>query len=272
MRRALRAVLVTGAAAIAVALALPATSASAAPASVGADVSHPQCDERLPSGQAFGVVGVNGGLATAANPCLETQLRWAGRSSGAVAEQPRLQLYLNTANPGEIHELVTTWPSFGSTPYGDCDGRNSSACSWQYGWDRARTSVTSFFVPAARAAGVDPDPGAYTWWLDVETANTWQTGFAPAQARNRAALEGMAAYLFARGATVGLYSFRPHWQEIVGPVGWDSNLYRLGSWLPGASTQDRAEENCALPPLTAGGDVVLAQYVSGGQDHDVSCV
>lgn len=272
MSGVLRRLLVGGIAAVAVVLGLPATSAWAAPSSVGYDVSHPQCRTALPTGQAFGIVGVNGGLATIPNPCLATQLRWAWRSTGAVAAQPDAQLYVNTANPGEVRDLVTTWPSDGTTPYGSCDGRNTSACSWQYGWERARNSVSSIFVPAAQSAGVATDPARYTWWLDVETANTWQSGSAAAQARNRAALEGMAAYLIARGAQVGIYALPTQWRQIAGTVTWDSNLYRLDSWLPGATTATGAEANCRRAPLTAGGRVVLAQYVSGGLDHNVSCV
>jgi hypothetical protein len=272
MRRALRALLVTGTAAMAIILALPAASASAAPSTVGYDVSHPQCGQTLPTGQAFGIVGVNGGLATAANPCLATQLRWAGRSSGAVPAQPRAQLYVNTANPGEVRDQVSTWPSSGSTPYGTCDGRNTTACSWQYGWERVRTSVSSFFGPAAQSAAMDPDPAHYTWWLDVETANTWQSGSTAAQGRNRAALEGMAAYLIARGAPVGLYAVPTQWRQITGTTPSDSNLYRLDSWLPGASTLTGASANCRRAPLSGGGRVTLAQYVSGGLDRNVSCV
>jgi hypothetical protein len=271
MSGVLRRLLVTGTAALAVALGFPATSASAAPSTVGYDVSHPQCGSTLPAGQAFGVVGVNGGLATAENPCLATQLEWARRSSGAVSTQPMVQLYLNTANPGEVRDLVTTWPTTGDTPYGDCDGSNSAACSWQYGWERARTSVTSFFVPAASAAGVDADPSRYTWWLDVESANTWQTATTDGQGRNRAALEGMAAYLIARGGRVGVYAIPTEWRDIAGTVTWDSNLYRLDSWVPGATTESGATANCATTPLTRGGRVTLSQFVSAGLDGNVSC-
>jgi hypothetical protein len=270
----LRRLLVMGTAAVAVALGLPATSASAAPSNsptVGYDVSHPQCDEPLPTGQAFGVVGVNGGLATTANPCLSSQLQWAWRSTGVVPAQPTTQLYLNTANPGEIRELVTTWPTSGSTPYGDCDGRNSAACSWQYGWERARHSVTSIFVPAALDARVNASPGSYSWWLDVESANTWQSATSAGRARNRATLEGMAAYLRTRGGSVGLYALPDEWEEIVGTVAWDSNLYRLPSWLPGASSPAGAAAACHRSPLTNGGEVTLSQFVSGGLDGDVSC-
>jgi hypothetical protein len=267
----LRALLVTGVAAVALVLCLPAPSASAAPSTVGFDVSHPQCGGPMPTGQAFGIVGVNGGRATTANPCLPAQLRWAWRSSGAATGAPRAQLYVNTANPGELRDRVSTWPSAGSTPYGACNGRNTTACSWQYGWERARTTVSTFFGSAARSAGVDATPSHYTWWLDVETANTWQSGSAAARARNRAALEGMAAYLIARGAPVGLYAVPAQWRQITGRVPSSSNLHRLDSWLPGAETRRDAWATCDQEPLTAGGDVVLTQYVSGGLDRNVAC-
>ncbi len=128
-----------GAAALAAAsLALGVPAAAAHPgddAEVGYDVSYPQCDDALPDDPAFAVVGVNGGLATRPNPCLAEQLAWAAeRTTGAVAAQPRLQLYVNTANPGQVRDRVTTWPARGRTPYGRCEGDNSRACSWQYGW------------------------------------------------------------------------------------------------------------------------------------------
>ncbi len=238
---------------------------------VGYDVSYPQCGNPLPIGQAFGLVGVNGGLATTANPCLGTQLTWAWASSGTVAAQPRAQLYLNTANPGEIRDQVTTWPTAGTTPYGTCTGGNTTACSWEYGWERAGNSVTTIFVPAATTAGVPAAPGAYVWWLDVETANTWQSGSAAALARNRATLEGMTAYLTMTGAQVGIYSAAPQWKQIAGTVGSSSTLYPLNSWIAGATSLTGATANCGKPPLVAGGHVVLAQYVISGLDRDRSC-
>jgi hypothetical protein len=271
MSGVLRGLLVTGITAVGLVLGLPATSASAAPDGNGADVSHPQCGDDLPDGQAFGVVGVNGGVATTANPCLPAQLQWAWDSTGTVAGQPPAQLYVNTANPGGVRELVTTWPTDGETPHGRCDGRNSPACSWEYGWERARTTVTDFFLPAAEAAGVDADPAHYSWWLDVESENTWQSGTPAGQARNRAALEGMAAYLIARGGEVGVYAVPAQWRQIVGAVTWDSNLYRLDSWLPGAATASGAAANCRRDPLTNGGEVAIAQYVDGDRDVNVPC-
>jgi hypothetical protein len=237
----------------------------------GVDISHPQCDTDLPDERAFAVVGVNGGLATRANPCLAEQLEWAWESNGSVPEQPVTQVYLNTANPGQVRDRISTWPSAGETPYGRCDGENSAACSWRYGWERARESVTDFFQTAARDAGVDTVPSSYRWWLDVETMNTWQNGSDDARERNRAALEGMAAYLDFRGADVGLYSTGQQWGQIVGTVPAGSPLAGLPSWLAGSVSLGQAVVACGQPPLVPRGEVSMTQYVPDDLDRNHSC-
>jgi hypothetical protein len=247
------------------------TATTAAPTRVGYDVSRPQCDTTLPVDRAFAVVGVNGGLSTRTNPCLAEQLAWAWRSSGVVPAQPKAQLYLNTANPGQLLDLVTTWPTTGATPHGRCTGTNSRACSWQYGWERAENSVLSFFTPAARAARVDSQPARYTWWLDVETTNTWQSGSAGALARNRATLEGMTAYLVSRGASVGFYSTRQQWAQVAGTVGSGSTLAGRDNWLAGSTSLAGATAACRTTPLVPGGRVTLSQYVVDGLDRNHSC-
>jgi hypothetical protein len=279
MRTALRSVVVAVAVLVTAAFGVTGT-ASAAVSTIGYDVSYPQCGKALPNSQAFGIVGVNGGKATTANPCLKDQLVWAWKSTGVARPQPKAQLYLNTANPGEYISSVTTWPRSGSTPYGTCDGTRTAACSWQYGWERAQYSVASFFAPAATAAHVATTPATYRWWLDVETGNTWQTGdptkpatVADAKAQNRATLEGMTSYLSSRGAAVGLYSTGYQWDQIVGAgsVPTTSNLAGRNSWLTGATTLNGAIANCAKPALTPGGHVALTQYVVNNLDRDHSC-
>src|SRR4051794_22516535 len=74
--------------------------AEAAASGAGNDISWPQCGRTLPTGQAFGIVGVNNGLANTTNPCLATELSWAGNSKGTTL-QPKTALYVNTANPGQ---------------------------------------------------------------------------------------------------------------------------------------------------------------------------
>ena len=234
---------------------------------VGYDISHPQCDAELPGDAAFAVIGVNGGIATTVNPCLAEQWAWGQAAGAAPAE-----LYLNTANPGELREQVDTWPQRGGNRYGACDGGNSAACSYEYGRARAADDVL-MVLDALGEAGISDvaDLAGMRWWLDVETMNTWQTGDEEAQHNNRAALEGMAEQLTSVGGQVGLYSTGQQWNEIVGAVLPWSNLHGLDSWLAGAESRTDAVLGCSDEPLVDGGRVVLTQYVLDDLDHDHRC-
>lgn len=261
-------------------LVLPGTAAqalAAAPRSgelVGNDVSWPQCGDTLPTGQAFAIVGVNNGRANTTNPCLREQLAWARTSTGAT-NQPRVALYVNTANPG----LAGAWwptsnvypggaPSV-PNPYGQCDGTGSAACAYVYGYAKAYDNATIRGVA---------NPEQYFWWLDVETMNTWQAD----KVANRAVLEGMTYYYskVLRAAGVGIYSTSLQWTIIVGGVGRTTSgtvepgpsiLNGLPSWIAGATTLTGAKRNCDSTPLT-GGTVAVTQYVSGDLDYNFACV
>ncbi len=257
------------------------TPASAAPqpsTPLGNDISYPQCGRRLPPNHAFGIVGVNGGKANIPNTCLGEQLKWAHRAVGGTT-QPKAQLYVNTANPGEVIDQVTTWPtsSTADNPYhasAPCDGANSLSCSWQYGRNRAIADIDEFFVSAANGANVDSNPSHYVWWLDVETMNTWQSGSDAALARNVASLEGMTAAFKSRDITsVGIYSTNYQWGVIVGnQVSTTSNLNYTKNWLAGGGNLTGAKNNCTKPSLTLGSTVTLTQFVSKNLDYNYSCV
>ncbi len=265
---------------------------------VGNDISYPQCTTsgwngeeytslggtQVPRNARFGVVGVNGGTAAKANPCLPAQMRWANGLPG-LTNQPRLQFYVNTANPGAVltEYDVVTWPSGTSpvNPYNDVPGVpqrctdeegagiNDLACSWEYGRGRAEWAA-ALVDDAGDIAGVGTDVGDTMVWLDVETGNTWQSGV-EGQARNAATLEGMTAYFESEGAKVGLYSTSYQWDIIVGGnVGITGALAGLDSWLAGAVNLESAISFCERPPLT-GGEVTLTQYVARRLDYDFSC-
>jgi hypothetical protein len=255
-------------------------AAPSAPELVGYDISWPQCGKKLPTGQAFGIVGVNGGNAATTNSCLASQLVWASKSTGSPS-QAKVQLYVNTANPGEVISQITTWPTNNTdksgfttaNPYNICTGANDRACSWQYGWNRAQEDAAERFAPAANSAKLDPTAGKYVWWLDVETMNTWQSGSAEALARNTAALEGMASYFQTSGAPVGLYSTAAQWGQIVGSsVSGTSNLNGLANWRPSGASLANAKANCSVAPLTTGGFNSLTQYIQQGLDKNHSCI
>lgn len=245
----------------------------------GYDVSYPQCGKRLPTDHYFGVVGVNGGNAASANSCLADQLVWANQAKTG-SKQPRVQLYVNTANPGEVISQISTWPkssvdSNGNTPtnpYGACNGANDEACSWLYGWNRS-IYTENVFKTAASSKGIGTDTASYTWWLDVETMNTWQTGSNQALIRNTAAIEGFGAYYQSKGAKIGLYSTADQWREITGNnIAANSNLIALPNWRPSGASLSNAKANCSVAPLTSGGYISLTQYVVKNLDNNYSCI
>jgi hypothetical protein len=224
----------------------------------GVDVSYPQCGQPLPTGQAFALVGVNGGRATTTNPCLAAQLDWAAQSTGGTVHDD-VQLYVNTGNPAG----AGSWPQAGDNRYGICDGSNSRACAYQYGWDRAYDDAT--------IRGIS-HPEQYMWWLDVELANSWDYTDGGA-IRNAAVLEGMTDYFTAIGSRgVGLYSTRYQWDVIVGSgADAESSLNGLANWRPTGNTLEGAQANCGLAPLTPGGFIELTQYTTD-LDYNHSCI
>lgn len=270
----------------------------------GNDVSYPQCGTTLPSAPAFGIVGVNDGLANTLNPCLgpsasypsytQSQLYWAVASSTGATSQPKASLYVNTADPGNTYNgtPIADWPTSGSsTPYGACTtttvttssgatatvGANSPACAWQYGYDRASQDAgllksTADAIQSQNAPVMVTDTAsAYPWWLDVETANSWQTG-SSGQAMNTADLQGMVAGLQQAGAfTVGAYSTSSQWGAITGgtTTGSAGSLYGIADWIPGATRLSGAQANCSQTSFT-GGRVTLTQW-SGRIDNDYAC-
>ena len=276
----------------------PASKSPSTSTATGADVSWPQCGRKLPAGQSFGVVGVNGGTASTFNPCVATEAGWADTTTGATA-QPKLAFYINTANPagqgswwpasdaGKPPAGAAPYPT-GTLPVGSvtypgsrnpigCTTTASGApdyggkCAYVYGYVRAEQAVE---WTRERVTGIDP--AAYRWWLDVETTNTWQSD----TASNAASLAGAAAYLQQAGLGVGVYSTTAQWTSIVGgtrsnipplPNGAPSNLIGLDEWGAGASSSKGAQSNCTAATPFTGGHNRLMQYLSSGADYDVSC-
>ena len=242
---------------------------------IGNDISYPFCGASYPIMHSFGIVGVNGGIATTTNPCLTSEFVWAGQSVG-TAHQKKVQLYVNTGNPGG---QTLFWPLTNSdlqgniapNPYGTCDGSDSLACAWQYGWNSAVEDIESKFIPAVRAAGGDKTPKNYPWWLDVETKNSWESGSPEALAKNRVDLEGMVAAFHAKEISIGIYATHYQWGKIIGFVPSESNLNGLPNWRPGAQNLTDAQSNCFLTPLTPGGTIIMTQYTTD-IDYDYSCL
>jgi hypothetical protein len=229
------------------------------------DVSYPQCSGSYPSNPLFGIVGVNGGLASNTNPCLGDELDWARDAQGQKQpNQPALSLYIDTANPG-AH--VADWPSGGTTPlYGSCNGQLTNACSYLYGKQRAVHSYRLVAALDASAAKTAP------WWLDVELAASW----AGTYQLNVAALQGFVAGLHNAGATgpIGIYSTAAQWHDIAGLSAQTTETAfneRLPDWVAGTSaTLAQARQNCRSGGFT-GVAPDLAQYRDDPFDADLRC-
>lgn len=236
---------------------------------VGYDISYPQCTTNgttFPTGGAFGIVGVNGGLPYSANPCLGTgdgpsELSWAGMNAG---------LYANTADPGPA--LSSHWPN-GQTSPKQCNtagnpGSSTPECHYDYGWNAAANSyqdvVNAYIALGWAATGATRTPVANQWWLDVETANSWTS----TASLNVQALQGEVDYLASVSAAgVGFYSSSSDWQTITGGT---TAFASHPTWLAGASSLTDAQSRCGGGGFTGGG-IALVQYPASGFDGDYRC-
>jgi hypothetical protein len=237
------------------------------PATVGYDISYPQCGGPFPANPAFGIVGVNRGIVFSPNPCLgagngPSELAWAG---GVQA-----QLYANTGNPGPA--LSSHWPN-GQTFPRECNtalspGSDTANCAYDYGWNAAadsyRTAVNAYISLGLAPPGATSTPAPNVWWLDVETANSWRSDVS----LNVAALQGAVAYLQSAGvASIGFYSTQYQWNQITGGTLVFADHW---SWVAGATTARQARNNCGGTAFT-GGVIALAQYFARGFDADLRC-
>jgi hypothetical protein len=265
------------AAALAAALlaAAPAAALAGDGSRTGKDISYPQCGHAYPTTRAFGIVGVNGGLANNANPCLAGELAWAHASRGVKKpSQPPAALYINTADPGN---QVADWPTpskgstMSKTPHGVCRGAWDAACAYLYGEQRAEFSYS---LVASANAGVRP--GSAPWWLDVETINSWAKSKDSSHwaSLNISALQGFVAGLRQSGARapIGIYSMATDWHAITGLTGKRSLTYFPRSepnWVAGLGSLAQAKRNCGRS--FTGAPVRLAAYRSGSFDGDYAC-
>jgi hypothetical protein len=191
--------------------------------------------------------------------------------------------YMNTANPAPHSSYY--WPASGSSDPALCKDAGSATdpgCAYDYGWHAAANALSST-ISALASAGI---PGSAattrTWWLDVETGNTWNsTGSA-----NAADLQGSIDYLRSQGIpAVGVYSTAYQWTTITGGYttstassyakAWQpefTSAYGIAGspdWIAGASSARQAAANCRRS--FTGVAVALAQYPSGGFDADLRC-
>src|SRR6476659_5855853 len=117
--------------------------------STGVDVSWPNCSANIPK-VAFGVVGVTNGLGFSTSPCFAAQ----------ASKFSNLSLYVNTGYPGATSANAQTYKNTPKT----CLDTDLNCIAYNYGYNAGLYAYN-----AAANAGVRSS----SWWLDVETMNTW---------------------------------------------------------------------------------------------------
>ena len=220
----------------------PAAAADIFPVgTTGYDVSFPQCNGPLPAmPYAFAIVGATGGRSFTTNACLSAQYTWAS----ANGRQP--SLYMNLKSPvGSNAEEANTGPA------GVCQPTDELCKGYNFGYKTAAHALAYAKAQSAPAA---------SWWLDVETTNSWLTD----TNANARVIQGAIDHLRSQGATIGIYSNPAQWQTIAG-----SFAPGLPVWTTTAAGAIEAPTLCSRP--FGGGQVVLVQYLQGGFDANYAC-
>jgi hypothetical protein len=239
------------------------------PTSIGYDISFPQCGANLPAPAGFAVIGVNFGHPRSTNPCLASELNWA---KNALSAAP--QFYANTDNPGPAD--AADWPVSQSAPQ-VCHGANSTACSYDYGWNAAQNSFHNAVAAESQTGSASPSADARQalWWLDVESGNHWETiegNYGPTASsfsNDQAELSGEVDYLTSVGvAFVGIYSTHSMFKGLIGSTG--TQFATNQGWVPGYATLASAQAACASTSFT-GARTAMIQYPSRGLDGDYLC-
>jgi hypothetical protein len=206
------------------------------PGTVGSDISWPNCNAKIATGAKFGIVGVTDGLGYSTNPCLAKE----------ASNYSNLSLYVNTGWDSSSTHINATSPHVCATGDNNC-------LAYNYGYNAGLYAYNS-----ASGAGVHTS----TWWLDVETSNTWSANVL----QNQNSLQGEHDALTASGATtVGAYSTTAQWNSVTGS--WLNNWPSWGAttW----KTASQAKTYCTGHQFT-GGLTWLIQF-SGKIDQDYAC-
>jgi hypothetical protein len=209
----------------------------------GRSISSPQCGGPLPSGPgAFAIIGVTGGRAFYQNPCLVSEYHWA--QSAPIP--PTLVMNLNAAAGSAAFEAD-------NGPRGACRADDRLCRAYNFGYNAANLALADAQSQGATAA---------SWWLDVETENTW----ADDPAENAQVIQAAIDRLRAAGVTVGLYSAPNQWTQIAG--GFSPGL---PVWVAGAPDAATAPSYCTAAHAFGGGPVWLVQYPTSDSDAVYAC-
>ena len=222
----------------------------------GADISWPNCPRGMgipqkrsegapmPLASArFVVLGLTNGPGFVANPCLASQLAWVQSRHLLVAAYS-----------------IVSWPNVRIRQQyrlqGPYDASTRLGGLRNVGYQQARYNVATMQRVGLQtpAVWVDVEPVSHFDWTRDARANT-------------AVVVGAIRGYRDAGYRVGVYSVTSLWSEVVGGL-------RLGlpEWRAvGEDTRAEALRHCAPSYSVQGGQALLAQWVDGRRDRDVTC-
>ncbi len=206
--------------------------------SKGLDVSWPNCSSKITKAD-FGIVGVNDGQGYSENPCLLSE----------ASHFTALSLYANTGWDAKSSHINSTSPE-------QCAATDENCLAYNYGYNAGLYAYNY-----AASLGLS----ANSWWLDVETANTWSNN----ATQNQNSLQGEYNALSVEGVQqIGVYSTTAQWNVLTNS--WQNNWPSWGAttW----KTAKQAATYCSGHQFT-GGSSILMQFLpkTDGLDHDVAC-
>jgi hypothetical protein len=187
----------------------------------------------------FGIVGVTDGRAFTGNPYLATQYAWASKGT------PTATLYMNLNAP-----VGSTVNGNTATPK-TCAHKDKVCEAYNYGYHAASAAFTY-------ASGLGATSN--TWWLDVETGNSWSSRTAV----NAAVIQGAIDSLTGAGVTAGIYSTPSMWATIVGTAA----VSAVPGWIAGYNTGSGL---CGSTVFSGGAAILVQQAPSNGVDTDYAC-
>jgi hypothetical protein len=221
----------------------------------GVDISYPSCSSPVPADTQFGIVGVSGGRVYTDNACAKTE-------AAALAYTGNVSIYVNTG-------LVTTGNYFSQAlKYGSC-GKDKSCGAYWYGY---LAGVHAYDY--AKSQGLE---NSATWWLDVETTNTWNS---KTDLNNRSIVGEHQAIAdltnnpaTGKSAAIGVYARPAQWSKITGggmkghvwPVWYATGLQN--------QTPEQLGAYCTSSSSFTSGPVYAVQWIGPGtlNDLDYGC-
>ncbi|HET6795101.1 MAG TPA: hypothetical protein VFH45_11690 [Acidimicrobiales bacterium] len=207
--------------------------------STGYDISWPQCGNGYPGGHQVAIVGLNDGHAFSVNPCLTSEVAWAGPEHG---------LYLNLNSPNG-----STFGQGANGPAGSCSSGDSHCWAYNYGWNAAVWSMAQADAAAATTQNL---------WLDVETGNYWSSD----SGANALVVKGAVDAIHSQGLTVGIYSTPYQWGVITGGA-----TIGVPVWVATGMAMSNPGSWCTSAHAFNGGPVWMVQYGQDGFDGDYAC-